>query len=405
VLSIYVVLCCVSEFERPIKAANTSSGRGKTKSGGASSSSCSSSFFQQNAIVQQKTDELAKITASFMLRRLQKDVLKSILPPRHEFLLFCRPSSQQRDHYLEITTTGTTTTKTQSAGTGTSDALMKLTALRKLCAHPNLLKKKSRARAEEDHGSTTTNNCNNDDDDDNDTYVKMSGKLVVLRALLEEIRHNHPTDKVVVISNFTSALSVIEDGLLTPHKWSSLRLDGSVTQKDRMALVHRFNRGSPEDSFVFLLSSRAGGCGLNLIGASRLIMFDADWNPANDAQAMARIYRQGQTKPCHIYRMFLSGTVEEVVHQRQISKTNIAILTMDGASGSAGGNEKKNNGTNKTKIKSSSTSSSSCGLTAEELKNCFTLKDCEQCDTKDKLGWMNYGMYAPHAWLWLTGWS
>jgi DNA repair and recombination RAD54-like protein len=183
---------------------------------------------------------------------------------------------------------------------------------------------------------------------------------------------------------------VIEDGLLTPHKWSSLRLDGSVTQKDRMALVHRFNRGSPEDSFVFLLSSRAGGCGLNLIGASRLIMFDADWNPANDAQAMARIYRQGQTKPCHIYRMFLSGTVEEVVHQRQISKTNIAILTMDGASGSAGGNEKKNNGTNKTKIKSSSTSSSSCGLTAEELKNCFTLKDCEQCDTKDKLGWMNY---------------
>ena len=79
---------------------------------------------------------------------------------------------------------------------------------------------------------------------------------------------------MVVISNFTSALSVIEQAVLQRRGWSSLRLDGATEQNARQSLVDSFNRGSVDQSFVFLLSSKAGGCGLNLIGANRLVMFD-----------------------------------------------------------------------------------------------------------------------------------
>lgn len=96
----------------------------------------------------------------------------------------------------------------------------------------------------------------------------------------------------------------------------------------------------------------------------------SDWNPATDMQAMARVYRQGQKKPCYIYRMFTSGTVEEVVYQRQTQKQNLSTLTVDGK-----GSSKK-----------------SAGFTKEELQDCFTLKaDCS-CDTKRKVGskWSEY---------------
>ncbi len=100
--------------------------------------------------------------------------------------------------------------------------------------------------------------------------------------------------------------------------------------KDRQKEVDSFNRN---DFFCFLLSCKAGGVGLNLIGASRLIMIgmvhffliqDVDWNPANDEQAMARIWRHGQKKTCYIYRFFSSGTIEEVVFQRQLLKRNLS---------------------------------------------------------------------------------
>lgn len=71
--------------------------------------------------------------------------------------------------------------------------------------------------------------------------------------------------------------------------------------KKRGKIVENFNNPESQD-FIFMLSSKAGGCGLNLIGANRLIMFDPDWNPANDDQAMARVWRDGQQKPCYIYR-------------------------------------------------------------------------------------------------------
>lgn len=75
---------------------------------------------------------------------------------------------------------------------------------------------------------------------------------------------------------------------------------------------------------ILLLSAKAGGVGLNLIGASNLILYDSDWNPASDQQAMARIWRDGQKKNVYIYRLLTSGTIEEKIFQRQISKTGLS---------------------------------------------------------------------------------
>jgi len=95
-----------------------------------------------------------------------------------------------------------------------------------------------------------------------------------------------------------------------------MSLTGSTKPSDRQARVDRFNRVS-DPAFLFLLSAKAGGMGLNLIGGSRLVAFDVDWNPAVDAQALARCWRQGQKKPVFVYRLVAAGTIEERVLHRQ----------------------------------------------------------------------------------------
>jgi SNF2 family DNA or RNA helicase len=173
-----------------------------------------------------------------MIRRLQKDTLKAFLPPRSETLLFCRPSAEQCRLYKELTTGSI------------SDSLSTLTKLRKLCSHPDLLNGPSVGAT----SSQDASNCTN------------AGKLDVLEGLLSAIRSENPTDKVIVVSNFTSALTVIDDYILKRKGWTSVRLDGTTEQSTRQTLVDSFNRSSADNGFVFLLSSKAGGCGLNLIG-------------------------------------------------------------------------------------------------------------------------------------------
>lgn len=98
--------------------------------------------------------------------------------------------------------------------------------------------------------------------------------------------------------------------------------------KKRKTIVDKFN--DPEgDTFLFLLSSKAGGCGINLIGANRLVLFDPDWNPASDQQALARVWRDGQKKTCFIYRLVAAGTIEEKVFQRQSHKQALSSCVVD----------------------------------------------------------------------------
>ena len=301
------------DFERPIASANRKDATLDQRRQGA-----------------EQARALDDVIKAFLLRRLAKDVLSDMLPPRTEMLLFCRPSLMQCDLYRKITRS-------------ISDPLSTLSNLRKLCSHPDLL-------TSSEDASTSSGG------------VSDSGKLFVLEKLLDEIRSTSPDDKVLVVSCFTSILTMIEDKLIKPKAWGYKRLDGSTAQSNRQPLVDAFNRMTANQCFIFLLSSKAGGMGLNLVGANRLVMFDADFNPAIDAQAMARIYRPGQTKPTTIYRLFTAGTMEETVLQRQEQKGTLATVTVDGSVNNESGK-----------------------FTNEELRDCFTLKEDTCCDTKSKM--------------------
>ena len=133
---------------------------------------------------------------------------------------------------------------------------------------------------------------------------------------------------------YTTTLDLIER-MCAGNAWVTLRLDGSTDVAARTGLVDRFNRppmAGHEDSapFVFLLSSKAGGVGLNLIGGNRLVMYDCDWNPATDRQAMARVWRTGQKKDVTIYRFFAAGTIDEKILQRQMLKEGVAEQLVGG---------------------------------------------------------------------------
>lgn len=134
-------------------------------------------------------------------------------------------------------------------------------------------------------------------------------------------------DKIVLVSNYTQTLDLFER-LCRKRGYRYVRLDGSMSIKKRSKVVDAFNDPN-SDHFIFMLSSKAGGCGLNLIGANRLVMFDPDWNPANDDQAMARVWRDGQKKPCYIYRMLATGSIEEKIFQRQTHKKALSNTVVD----------------------------------------------------------------------------
>lgn len=129
-----------------------------------------------------------------------------------------------------------------------------------------------------------------------------SSKMNFTINLLLGLKGQRTGDKTVIVSVFTETLDILAV-ILENVGIQYLRLDGSIPTKKRQPIVDDFN--SPKTPYlVLLLSNRAGGCGLNLIGANRLIMYDADWNPSNDAQAMARVWRSGQKKETYIYRLF-----------------------------------------------------------------------------------------------------
>jgi DNA repair and recombination protein RAD54B len=171
---------------------------------------------------------------------------------------------------------------------------------------------------------------------------------------------SNTSEKIVLVSNYTSTLNLLAT-LLTSLGLPFLRLDGSTPAQKRQPLVDDFNRLPAEKCFAFLLSAKAGGTGLNLIGASRLVLFDVDWNPATDIQAMARIHRDGQKHHCRIYRVILKGSLEEKIWQRQVTKLGLADSVME----------------HKDSVSQFSTA---------ELRDLFRLDQESVCQTHDLLG-------------------
>ncbi|XP_029805030.1 DNA repair and recombination protein RAD54-like isoform X3 [Suricata suricatta] len=193
-------------------------------------------------------------------------------------------------------------------------SLSSITSLKKLCNHPALIYDKC---VEEEGGFEGALEIFPPGYSSKALEPQMSGKMLVLDYILAVTR-SRSSDKVVLVSNYTQTLDLFEK-LCRARRYLYVRLDGTMSIKKRAKVVERFNNPLSPD-FVFMLSSKAGGCGLNLIGANRLVMFDPDWNPANDDQAMARVWRDGQKKTCYIYRLLSAGTIEEKIFQRQSHK-------------------------------------------------------------------------------------
>lgn len=108
-------------------------------------------------------------------------------------------------------------------------------------------------------------------------------------------------------------------GLIHIQGFTYCRMDGSTAISKRQALVDLFN--NQPSIFLFIMTTRVGGLGINLVGADRVILFDPDWNPSMDIQARERCWRIGQKRPVTIYRLVTSGTIEEKIYHRQIFKT------------------------------------------------------------------------------------
>ncbi|XP_051813154.1 DNA repair and recombination protein RAD54B [Acanthochromis polyacanthus] len=289
---------------------------------------------EDRALGEERAAELSRLTSMFILRRTQ-EIINRYLPPRLDWTLFCEPSPLQRELYHQLLSHRVFRACLQES-VQTHTHLACITALKKLCNHPGLLHGTVKERT--DRGSVESSLYEGLVDLFPESYssggfdAADSGKLLVLSDLLAAIRQLSPSDRVVVVSNYTQTLDLLQN-LCVHSGYTFCRLDGQTPTNQRQRLVDGFN--SPySQNFLFLLSSKAGGVGLNLIGASHLVLYDIDWNPANDIQAMARVWRDGQKKTVHIYRLLTAGTIEERIFQRQVSKQGLSGTVVDLGKGS-----------------------------------------------------------------------
>ena len=269
------------------------------------------------------TAGLLGVVNKFLIRRTN-DILSKYLPVKYEHVVFCNLSPFQLNLYNYFITSPDIQALLRGKG---SQPLKAINMLKKLCNHPDLLNLSddlpgSEGCFPEDYVPKEARGR------DREIKPWYSGKMQVLDRMLARIRAD-TNDKIVLISNYTSTLDLFER-LCRSRQYGSLRLDGTMNVNKRQKLVDRFNDPNG-DECVFLLSSKAGGCGINLIGANRLVLFDPDWNPAADQQALARVWRDGQKKDCFVYRFIATGTIEEKIFQRQSHKQSLSSCVVDSA--------------------------------------------------------------------------
>lgn len=300
-----------------------------------------------------RSEELGSLTAMFILRRTA-DILSKYLPPKTEYVLLCRPTATQASTYQHVLAC-----PAFQAALGNSEASLQLiTVLKKVCNSPSLLHGKALTDPSAPVSSATASLLASIPPQ----LLRTSAGSTKLRAL-DQLLHTLRTtteEKVILVSNYTSTLDLLQT-LLASLAHPYVRLDGSTPSSKRQDIVDTFNRSPASQCFAFLLSAKSGGVGLNLIGASRLVLFDVDWNPATDLQAMARIHRDGQKRPCVIYRFVMAGGIDEKIWQRQVTKLGLASNIMDQKGGTS-------------------------SFTKDELKDLFRLDEGLSCQTHDLLG-------------------
>ncbi|PBK91474.1 transcription regulator [Armillaria gallica] len=261
----------------------------------------SDEFDLNDADHESRIQELHKQLESFMLRRLKRDVLKS-LPSKSERILRVEMSALQTHFYKNILTKNFQGLVKSANGNNNISLLNIAMELKKAANHPYLF----------DGAEVRTDN----DEETLKGLVMNSGKMVLLDKLLARLRQDG--HRVLIFSQMVRMLDILSD-YMSLRGYLHQRLDGMVASEARKKSIDHFNAPGSQD-FAFLLSTRAGGLGINLETADTVVIFDSDWNPQNDLQAMARAHRIGQKSHVSVYRFVSKDTMEEDVLERAKKK-------------------------------------------------------------------------------------
>ncbi|KAA0194861.1 Chromodomain-helicase-DNA-binding protein 1 [Fasciolopsis buskii] len=278
-----------------------------------------------------RLDAMNQLLRPFLLRRTKRQVLPD-LPPRLDFLLYHPLSRTQTEIYRALLTRNPDVLSAVISSATNSTAPINriqntIMQLRKCVNHPYLF-----------------DGVEPEPFELGEHLINASGKLVLLDTLLSHLFNpwqaksdtddmgntvvRPPVHKVLIFSQMTRMLDVIQD-YLTLKDYTYERLDGSVRGEERHLAVEEFNKS--KEVFIFLLSTRAGGQGLNLHAADTVILVDSDFNPQNDLQATARAHRIGQTKPVRIIRLVGRNTVEEAILARADMKLKLTAEVLGSA--------------------------------------------------------------------------
>ncbi|KAI9101973.1 SNF2 family N-terminal domain-containing protein [Phlyctochytrium arcticum] len=261
-------------------------------------------------------EELRKRMQSFMLRRTVADIA-SELPEKKEFTLVCEMTETQCTEYKAALEEAEPTKSLDAAESSKPNILQFLGNLRQIA---------SCAKITEDGPSKLAVSGNLFYlYHQSDLFSLHTGKIIVLRNLVANIRKT-TSEKVVLVSHWTNSLDLMEK-LCIQQNWPFLRIDGQTPPSERQPLVDLFN--SSPSHFIFLLSIKAGGTGLNLTGASRMVIFDLDWNPSHFQQVKARIWRLGQERKVFVYTLLAAGTIDEMLYKTQARKLRLSDAVLD----------------------------------------------------------------------------
>ncbi|KAK3173325.1 hypothetical protein OEA41_006654 [Lepraria neglecta] len=258
----------------------------------------------QDTVVQQ----LHRVLRPFLLRRVKSDVEKSLLPKK-EINLYIGMSEMQVRWYKKILEKDIDAVNGAAGKRESKTRLLNIVMqLRKCCNHPYLFE-----GAEPGPPYTT-----------DEHLVFNAGKMVMLDKILTRMKKQG--SRVLIFSQMSRVLDILEDYcVFREHKYC--RIDGSTAHEDRIAGIDEYNKPGSE-KFIFLLTTRAGGLGINLTSADIVILFDSDWNPQADLQAMDRAHRIGQTKQVVVFRFVTEHAIEEKVLERAAQKLRLDQLVI-----------------------------------------------------------------------------
>ncbi|PYI30715.1 hypothetical protein BP00DRAFT_372531 [Aspergillus indologenus CBS 114.80] len=264
----------------------------------------SSQDADQDTVVQQ----LHRVLRPFLLRRVKNDVEKSLLPKK-EINLYVPMSEMQVKWYQKILEKDIDAVNGAAGKRESKTRLLNIVMqLRKCCNHPYLFE-----GAEPGPPYTT-----------DEHLVDNAGKMVILDKVLTRMKKQG--SRVLIFSQMSRVLDILEDYCVF-REYKYCRIDGTTAHEDRIAAIDEYNKPDSE-KFIFLLTTRAGGLGINLTTADIVVLYDSDWNPQADLQAMDRAHRIGQTKQVVVFRFITENAIEEKVLERAAQKLRLDQLVI-----------------------------------------------------------------------------